>query len=383
MKRRRKFAALWLILSFFASMPQTLADCECGYSIITSGGGDDDDNTQVFTNLLEADFIHIDYVGEGATRNDWATQTYNMSSQAARGSYGESFVATGVQNDLVKDANLWTNDDTDGDNVGLRLMVRSETVNGMIQGGQVATTAGDYFWGSYRASIKVTAVQGTCSAFFWYFNDTQEIDLEFLSKDFSASGSHYPVNLVLQSPRSRSAGYDASGTGTFINASLPFDPTADFHEYRFDFLAGRVLFYADGDLLATMDDSTGAVPKSSGNLILSHWSNGNAEWSGGPPNQDAASIVRYVKAYYNASSPARRNAAAARCVDPTASAAVCAVPEGNATFFFMYQDNMTAGQAGADGNTDSGATAWVRRGNGSSVAFSIALLAFMWVCGLI
>jgi beta-glucanase (GH16 family) len=204
------------------------------------------------------------------------------------------------------------------------------------------------------------------------------------------------VNLVLQSPRSRSAGYDASGTGTFVNASLPFDPTADFHEYRFDFLAGRVLFYADGKVLATMtndDDDNGsgagagaggnAVPTTSGNLILSHWSNGNADWSGGPPARDAATVVRYVKAYYNASSPARREAAAARCVDPNASTAVCAVPEGDATYFFMYQDNMTAGQGGTGGSTDSGATTGLGRGTGSTVAFSVALSVFIWVCGLI
>ncbi|KAF7514942.1 hypothetical protein G7054_g14874 [Neopestalotiopsis clavispora] len=152
MKRRRKSAALWLALSICAFLPQTLADCECGYSVVTGDGDNDNDGgTHVFTDLLEADFVHVDYVGAGATTKDWATQTYNMSSQAARGSYGESFGAAEVDKDLVEDANIWTGDGADGDDVGLKLMVRSETVDGMIEGGQVATTAGDYFWGSYRA----------------------------------------------------------------------------------------------------------------------------------------------------------------------------------------------------------------------------------------
>lgn len=162
MKRRRKSAALWLALSICAFLPQTLADCECGYSVVTGDGDNDNDGgTHVFTDLLEADFVHVDYVEAGATTKDWATQTYNMSSQAARGSYGESFGAAEVDKDLVEDANIWTGDGADGDDVGLKLMVRSETVDGMIEGGQVATTAGDYFWGSYRASIKVTAVQAS------------------------------------------------------------------------------------------------------------------------------------------------------------------------------------------------------------------------------
>ncbi|KAI4592451.1 hypothetical protein KJ359_011148 [Pestalotiopsis sp. 9143b] len=383
MRRRRKTAAtaLWTTLSILlASVDRTLADCECGYSVVTG----DDHSPHVFTDLLESDFVHVDYVGAGANSHDWAPQTYNMSAEAARGLYGESFVAAQVQTDLVEDANVWTDEGADGQDAGLRLSVRSQTVDGMVQGGQVATNGTDYFHGSYRASLKVASVRGTCTAFFWYFNDTQEIDMEFLSQEFSTSSSHYPVNLVLQSPRSRSAGYDASGTGTFVNASLPFDPAAGFHEYRFDFLAGRVLFYADGALLAAMNDSTGAVPSAPGNLILSHWSNGNAEWSGGPPARDAVSVFRYVKAYYNSSSPARRGAAAARCADPSAPGAVCEVPEGNATFFFMYQDNMTAGQPGADGGSDSsGSSTWTRpSGIGWTGAFCLLLSAFMWICGL-
>ncbi len=127
-----------------------------------------------------------------------------------------------------------------------------------------------------------------------YFNDTQEIDMEFLSKDFNASNSSYPVNLVLQSREAAEQGYDAQKTTNFIKAYLPFNPTLDFHEYRIDFLPGRVRFLADNQQLANMKGP--AVPSHPGHLVLQHWSNGNRLWTSGPPTSDAVSTVAYVQA---------------------------------------------------------------------------------------
>jgi hypothetical protein len=172
--------------------------------------------------------------------------------------------------------------------------------------------------------------------------------MEFLSKDFHSANRSYPVNLVLQSREAALAGYDASRTDNFVKVYLPFDPTADFHEYRIDFLPGRVFFSADGVTLAEMDGP--AVPTSPGHLILQHWSNGNKFWSGGPPAQEAALAVRYVKAYFNSSLAQRHRDWEARCRDPTAPNAVCRIPDvtpdnsSAAGWFFKDQRNMTNNQ---------------------------------------
>jgi beta-glucanase (GH16 family) len=172
--------------------------------------------------------------------------------------------------------------------------------------------------------------------------------MEFLSKDFNASNSSYPVSLVLQSREAAMAGYDAVKTGNFVQANLPFDPTDGFHEYRIDYLPGRVFFYADGVVLAEMDGP--AVPSSPGHLILQHWSNGNRHWSGGPPAEDAALVVSYVKAYFNSSTEQRQRDWENRCHDPTAPGAVCRIPDvvpgdaGAADWFFGDQGNMTNNQ---------------------------------------
>ncbi len=90
--------------------------------------------------------------------------------------------------------------------------------------------------------------------------------MEFLSKEFNPSNNSYPVNIVMHSSLSFTPKFDAVNAGTWLVAYLPFNPTEGVHEYRFDFVAGGVYFYADGQYLAEMKGS--AVPTVGGKLLL-------------------------------------------------------------------------------------------------------------------
>ncbi|KAH6624273.1 glycoside hydrolase family 16 protein [Chaetomium sp. MPI-SDFR-AT-0129] len=238
--------------------------------------------------------------------------------------------------------------------------------------------------------------------------------MEFLTKDFHRSNNSYPVNLVLQSRESALAGFDAAHPApnnntnnnenpNFVLAYLPFDPTAGFHEYRIDYLPDRVLFFADGQQLASMAGSA-AVPTTPGHLILQHWSNGNPLWSGGPPSLAAAKAqgdpdgpaleVRYVKAYFNSSTIIRNDDGGepqqkwegeaeynSRCRDPTAVNAVCEIPEvtpqdaSAASWFFGDHTNMTHGTVQPPGGSGS-------NGDGESDA-SRVIMGMAWVAVLL
>ncbi|KAK4988228.1 hypothetical protein LTR50_004054 [Elasticomyces elasticus] len=180
----------------------------------------------------------------------------------------------------------------------------------MVEMGEIVTERDDMLYGSFRVGMKTTGVPGTCAAFFWYRNDTQEIDLEFLSSQLNTSLSTSPLNLVVQSPLSASLGYNAAPTPGFKLYPLPFRPDTGYHEYRFDWRPSRIDFYADGAWLhAFIDDGSGggaSVPDAPGRLVINHWSNGDAGWSAGPPATDAVLSVSYVKAYFNSSDAARR-----------------------------------------------------------------------------
>ena len=172
--------------------------------------------------------------------------------------------------------------------------------------------------------------------------------MEFLSKDFNDTSD--PVNLVLQSPESLRAGFNAAGTGSFDIAQLGFKPEEGFHEYRFDWTPDSVMFYADGKLLNTM---TKSIPTSPGHITLSHWSNGDPAWSAGPPEVDAIMTVEYLTGYFNSSETQRQSDYTHRCKDPNAPNAKCVVPEVSAppdgntsahTYFFSQEKNMTVNQ---------------------------------------
>ncbi|KAL2188289.1 concanavalin A-like lectin/glucanase [Thermothelomyces heterothallicus CBS 203.75] len=323
------FLVLLLVIIVIGYAPRTArADCECGYlaAVHGSAGGD---RRALFTDLLETDFARLaagarddddddddDDAGPDASPIEgWARQAFNLTRERARGEYGELFAVENV---------------------------------------------------------------GFVAAASQYFNDTQEIDMEFLSKDFNASNGSYPVNLVLQSREAAAAGHDASGTGGhFVRALLPFDPAGDFHEYRIDYLPGRVTFYADGEPLADMEGP--AVPSSPGHLILQHWSNGNRYWSGGPPAEDASLLVSYVKAYFNSSTAQRRRDWEARCRDPTAPGAVCEIPDvapGNwsaaADWFFGDHANMTNNQT-ASGRSEEASSP------STEPSWPIIIICWLWL----
>lgn len=150
--------------------------------------------------------------------------------------------------------------------------------------------------------------------------------MEFLSKQFDYEKKVFPVNLVLQTPKSASAGFSEVGANNYVVANLSFDPTTAYHEYRMDLLPGKVVFYADSAPLATMN--TNFTPTEPGHMILTHWSNGEPAWSAGPPVTDALMSVSYVKAYFNSSDTKRQAQSWSRCdlsgksVEP-----VCMIPD--------------------------------------------------------
>jgi beta-glucanase (GH16 family) len=122
----------------------------------------------------------------------------------------------------------------------------------------------------------------SCANNFEYHNNTQEIDMEFLSKQFNESDGSI-INLVIQSPESQAAGFNAIFTPGFASPHLPFRSDQGFHDYRFDWTPTQVAFYADNRLLHVMTEN---IPDSGGHMVFNHWSNGDAGWSAGPPVED-------------------------------------------------------------------------------------------------
>ncbi|KAF2848148.1 glycoside hydrolase family 16 protein [Plenodomus tracheiphilus IPT5] len=332
----------WLLLavSRFAN-----AACECGYSLNKTSDAD----YSVFTELQENDFLHVNT--KDFSEVGWAPQVYNVSSANARGPFGKDMELTNIIANPFKDSKAWAGDAAHGGDAGLEMWVRGDHADGFVSGAEMTSHRTDALHGSFRVGMKLSNSSGTCGAFFFYYNNSQEIDMEFLSHQFN--NSQGAVNLVLQTPESVVHGYDASGTAEFKVQPLPFRPDQMFHEYRFDWTPGRVAFYVDGNFLYEITEN---IPVEGGGIFMNHWSNGDPAWSAGPPDRDTVMTIAYTKFYFNSTDTERsQNAYKKRCptYDP---AKVCAIPaqtsppdqslgaEAAKTYFFTKEKDMSPGQ---------------------------------------
>lgn len=137
------------LVSFVLLLPilihQATSLCECGYSTTIDG------KRHVFRDLLESNFAGSKPYNIKHS-SDWQRQAFNLSKDRARGQYGEAFVAenTGMT--------------PDG---GLGLTVSHTLVDGMVPVAEIDYYRGDLHYGTFRASLKLSSISGTCAAFFW------------------------------------------------------------------------------------------------------------------------------------------------------------------------------------------------------------------------
>ena len=330
-------ASLLTLASYYAVLAKAAA-CECGYTVNKTS----DRHFALFTDYMEHDWFHPDLSGEGRPEGwSWNVEHYITSAKQNRGRYATwKQVESVAQNHLPEGE--WDGEPLLGRDPGMQFWVAHELEDDRVVIAESASPRIDILYGTFRAAIKFTGVNGTCGAFFWYRNDTQEIDMEFLSKDPKT------LNLVVHSSESdKASSIMGSGALGVLDASesnmpweSPFDLPQDFHEYRFDWMPDRIDFYVDGSLVRTTTEN---LPESPGHLMLSHWSNGDPNWSGGPPMENAVMTVGYVKAYFNTT--ASRDNPKVECskLDPFA---LCVVPDvtsppfskGKKTHFYSISD---------------------------------------------
>lgn len=141
-----------------------------------------------------------------------------------------------------------TNVDVDGQNLRIKLPARS------YEGGEILTNALHGF-GSYSARMKLPNAPGSITGFFLY-----------KSPDFE---SEIDIELYNDSSRRIMFTTYAGGRQTHTETlPLPFDPTAAFHEYRFDYAPDSVTFYVDDQPMKTWNDG---IPQTSMHLMLNSW----------------------------------------------------------------------------------------------------------------
>lgn len=179
--------------------------------------------------------------------------------------------------------------------------VKLDTVNGWVQlkvnaslqgtkpvCGEFTSKRSNFLYGSYRASIKFDNTPGAVVGWFVYKDepDLHEIDVEYLTQDIK--NIHFTLHHIQTDVDYR-------------KDPIAFDPTAAFHEYRFDWYSTKVIYFIDGK---KYDSLSVKVPDAACSIMLNLWSANIDGWGGPAPTKDTYMYVDYMHYYsdYNATS---------------------------------------------------------------------------------
>lgn len=158
---------------------------------------------------------------------------------------------------------------------------------------EVTTTIDNMKYASVRTVAILSEPAGVCNGMFFYKNDTQETDIEWLSDASSLS------NQGTRQVWFTNQDADRNGVATSQSFPPPGSPTTTEHEYRLDWTPGRVRWFVDG---TEIWNTTSDVPSATGPWVFNNWSNGDKGWSAGPPATQADFKIKDIYIYYNTAS---------------------------------------------------------------------------------
>ena len=123
--------------------------------------------------------------------------------------------------------------------------------------------------------------------FFSYNNqNAEESDIEILTANMTR------IHYTNQDP--------AGGPSSTVEGPMPEDATSAYHEYRTDWLPGKIVWYLDGVKQAQMTKYT---PTVAAPWVWNNWANGGS-WTQGPPKQDNVLKISKIEMYYNTTAAA-------------------------------------------------------------------------------
>jgi len=146
---------------------------------------------------------------------------------------------------------------------------------GKLDGGEIRSTS-VYTYGTFKARMKIANAPSSLTAFFLYKQPdyAQELDIEIYNDS---------------SRRIMFTTYSGGAMTHTVTTLLPFDATADFHDYTIERDRTSVRFLADG---VQMQSWTSGVTRSSMYLYVNAWF---PSWlAGESPASDQATLVDWI-----------------------------------------------------------------------------------------
>ncbi|KAF8878086.1 concanavalin A-like lectin/glucanase domain-containing protein [Infundibulicybe gibba] len=171
----------------------------------------------------------------------------------------------------------------------LDMKVSSYSGSGSVQSAEILTQE-KFKYGSMRTVVKSSPTPGVCEGFFTYAGNNQESDWEILtSTTMESSGPAVPAGIW-----ATNQALSTGGQSTSIAVPVDSKPSDAFHELQLDWYPGSTTYLYDGVQRAK---HTTNVPNVDSNWIINAWSDGNKNWSAGPPTADSITQIRSILIY--------------------------------------------------------------------------------------
>ena len=192
--------------------------------------------------------------------------------------------------------NVYISRDPDSNSSETYLTLRTTRLQDFQSVVQLVSQLSDLLHGSMRIRMKIlpdgkdgdNVARGAVVGFFTYASDTQESDIEVLTKD--------PDNIVQLTTQPASP--DTPGEGADVKIPNGKQWT-DWVEYRLDWFAGRNIWYLDDQMMLSTDKS---VPTEPSPLMLNLWSNGQSFSGRMSLDREVYVAVQWIEMVYNVSS---------------------------------------------------------------------------------
>ncbi|ODO01646.1 hypothetical protein I350_06470 [Cryptococcus amylolentus CBS 6273] len=139
--------------------------------------------------------------------------------------------------------------------------------------------------GVFTLEAQLGSVEGTCQSIFTYTQSTDvgsdEQDIEMLGQSLLTPG---PIGV---DPGIQLTNWNPTNASESEETTTPFpnDSTTSYHNYTIGWLPGGTKYYYD----ASVNPSY---------VIINNWSNGNPNFTAGPPTADVDLRIKSVAFYY-------------------------------------------------------------------------------------
>ncbi|CAF9919917.1 MAG: hypothetical protein GOMPHAMPRED_001925 [Gomphillus americanus] len=202
-------------------------------------------------------------------------------------------------------------------NQASNIAMTSDTINGVetnmlslyarhtgaqVTAAELDSADDDYYYASVRIGARVTGASGACAGLFFYHDDTQETDIEILTRE---QGVHADAQSQLQAgPTTAQLHFTNQPHWT---ATVDLSPSTDnavqgaswkdVNSYRIDWVPGMTYWWQNGIMSHTANKNMIQTPSS---WIMNIWSNGDPTWSGAmAPNTEARLDILWIEMVYN------------------------------------------------------------------------------------